>query len=292
MALTHTVYEIIIDVIKRTIRFGFRCTQHTHTPKSLSSISFNHSMRLRFILFMCNICVFSFYDFSLPQIICISTGWNAVDFEANRGKERRWDVWKTKTRWTRILCFFSSLFELSHSVCVDVQSTYFFFQFSCSSMKQLYTSRLVVVSICFICSNAVELQSVQSMINRERFVNYCWISSLFLSFCSLLFFVSFSIILFVATNYQCKEIKWKWWMNFEICSENNKKKSFKTRDSPNHFIHYAHSVCKCVCVFMSEWSIWKCSQSALFVWKKKRYFMPYIFFSFCVWWEFLNAKNT
>lgn len=187
MALTHhSVYEIVIDVIKRTMRFGFRCTQrtNTHTPKSLSSISCNHSMRLRFILFVCNICVFSFYDFSLPQIIVFRQGgMRLISRQTEAKKKRRRDVVKTKTRWTRILRFVSSLFEHSHhTATVSVPMFKVLFLFSCSSMKkQLYTSRLVVVSICFICSNAVELQSVQSMINRERFVNYCWISSLSLS---------------------------------------------------------------------------------------------------------------
>lgn len=85
--MVYCLRKYVIDVIKRTMRFGFaRREFYSMRLFSFSLFSFD-SFFFKFFCFVCNICVFSFYDFSLPQIIL--TGSNAVDFQHKR--------------WTRIV---------------------------------------------------------------------------------------------------------------------------------------------------------------------------------------------
>lgn len=129
------------------------------------------------------------------------------------------------------------------------------------SLRSIYAVRFSKMSICFIFSNVVELQWIRLMINGERLL-------------LLIFFLISSV--FVATlNYQCKGIKWQWWMNFGICSQRvlSKAQSFRW-------------FCTlCVCMSVSRWSVRNLHSLISSIYAAH-------FISICSRQEFPNAKNT
>lgn len=88
--MAHNLLRNLIDVIKHTMCFWI-CT---HNQSALSFILFNtiHIPSV-FDMFVVSVCIFSFCDFSLPQIIL--TGSNAVDSEKSETE-------KKTEEWTRI----------------------------------------------------------------------------------------------------------------------------------------------------------------------------------------------
>lgn len=172
-----------------------RCNK-THYAHCDLHANGKHSIQWHFV-FVCLsylVCL-AVDDFSLPQIILTGSkcGWFFCQNQLN--------TYHFRFNWRSIV------FQLQ---------TYFCFLLSAllhvlNEVSKWRHRWVMVVSICFIRSNAVELQSVYSMINRARFVNclFVWIFFFALSLASFCFSCIFHGVYVSSSfeenkNYQCK----------------------------------------------------------------------------------------